>query len=134
MGSLCTVNWLEGGIYEFCFTQSSRAAVDEWLELVHQTLVDNPRSPGHIELVLFDSRQSGPQPILYAFQRIVQWYKVVRLVYDPSLVKSAYLYRQRDASYGRIMRQMMNVFMPAHFQQGYFAEDRDAAIAWLLKD
>jgi hypothetical protein len=134
MPPVCTYTYLDGNVHQYVFSQSTRSAVDEWLAIADQLLIQYPTAPGQIARVLFDTCQSGPLPLFYAFQRSAEWNRRHASVYRPLMQKTAYLYPDRDQSYNAIMSQLSKVFAPAYFVPKYFGEDRAAAIAWLLTD
>lgn len=130
-GKLCIHHQLDNGIQEFIFTESSRAAVDEWirhLERIYQESLNLPAdSPGR---TLIDVRQSGAMPLSYFFQRSRQFTST-----HPSPAGSVARVAGLHDANGVIVSLVQSFAnlgsrdMTVAFFKG---DQRDQAIAWLL--
>ena len=65
---LCSYTLLPNAVHEFVFQESSRAAVNQWIDqLVH--LLDTAPKASVLPIVV-DTRQSGMLPIAYVIQKL----------------------------------------------------------------
>jgi len=72
-GSLCSHRLLSNGVHEFNFQESSRAAVNEWIDhLIH--LLD-ASLPETILTLVVDTRQSGTLPLGYVIGKLRNIYR-----------------------------------------------------------
>lgn len=129
----CLYRQLENGIAEFVFVESSNAAVDEWIEWLNNAPPHPTNVQNGVDRILFDTRQSGPLPMYYAFKRLNEW-RQKSTTYDQSRPnRTAQLYKS-NSFYVTMAKNLLKVFPFPNARMEYFHENRDAAIAWLLRD
>jgi hypothetical protein len=133
-GSRCIYQRLDNGIQEFIFLQSSHAAVDEFIDHL-QWIKDNEPNyqSDQTTRVLMDTCASGALPMYYIAKRANEWTRQQPAAMQARHTRTAQLYKASGA-YVTIARNLGKVFSNKHFRQEYFHDDREAAIAWLLKD
>jgi len=133
-GSKCIYQTLDGGIQEFVFQQASHAAVDEFIDHLTWMAVNDPTYRNSTTIrILMDTRQSGALPMYYIAKRASEWSRSQPLDKQNRLARTAQLYTASSA-YVTIARNLSKVFSSKNAKQEYFQNDRDAALAWLLKD
>ncbi len=129
----CQYRKLENGIHEYVFTESSNAAVDEWIDWLEYNYQHDPIPEGGTNRILFDTRQCGPLPMYYSFKRLNEWRQkypdAVRGVYS----RAAQLYKS-NSFYVTMAKNLMKVFSFPDTKMEYFLDDREAAVTWLLRD
>lgn len=132
-GSKCIYQRLDNGIQEFVFMQATHAAVDEFIEHLDWIVINEPMPDNTVGRILMDTRQSGALPMYYIAKRANEWNKQQVLSQQTRTTHTAQLYNASNA-YVSIARNLGKVFAMRQSKQEYFQNDRDAAIAWLLKD
>jgi len=132
-GSKCIFQRLDNGIQEYVFTQSTHAAVDEFIDHLNWIVANDPVYPTEsITRILMDTRKSGPLPMYYIAKSANEWTRKQPVSMQARPARTAQLYTASGA-YVTIARNLGKVFSNKNFKQEYFQNDRDAAIAWLLK-
>ncbi len=133
-GSKCIYEKLDSGIQEFVFRQSSHAAVDEFIDHLSWIATNDPiYKDDPTTRLLMDTRQSGALPMYYIAKRVNEWRQSQPTSSNNRTARTAQLYNASSA-YVTIARNLGKVFTNKNAKQEYFHNDRDAAIAWLLKD
>ena len=133
-GSKCLFQRLDNGIQEFCFQQSSHAAVDEFIDHLNWIVDNDPAYKTEAtSRILMDTSKSGALPMYYIAKRANEWTRSRPVTVQARLSRTAQLYSASSA-YVSIARNLGKVFSNPSSKQEYFHNDRDAAIAWLLKD
>ena len=135
-GNKCIYQRLDNNIQiqEFVFRQSSHAAVDEFIEHLSWIAANEPLyQTATITRVLMDTRPSGSLPMYYLAKRVGEWAKSQPLDKQKRPIRTAQLNNSHSA-YVTIARNLSKVFHNSRDQQEYFQNDRDGAIAWLLKN
>ena len=129
----CLYKRLDNGIHEYVFTESSNAAVDAWIDWLDSTSAQGVIPEDNVDRILFDTRQCGPLPMYYAFKRLSEWRKA-NPDYDQSrMTRTAQLYKS-NSFYTTMAKNLLKVFPIPSAKMEYFLDDREAAIAWLLKN
>jgi hypothetical protein len=129
----CLYRKLDHGIREFVFTESSNAAVDEWIDWLTLNLAEDPTPEGGTDRILFDTRQCGPLPMYYSFKRLNEWRKQYPESEQNRPSRAAQLYNSHSF-YVTMAKNLMKVFSFPNSKMEYFLNDRDGAIAWLLSN
>ena len=133
-GSKCIYQKLDNGIQEYVFTQHTHSAVDEFIEHLDWIVANDPDyQTSTITRILMDTRQSGPLPMYYIAKSVSDWSKSQPVPAQPRTARTAQLY-SAHSTYVTIARNLGKVFSNKNAQQEYFQNDRDSAIAWLLKN
>ena len=127
---LCTYTLSENGIHEYHILEPSRAAIDEWLQMM-TTLVEmlNQQESNDPVLMIVDySTITAGAPINYVMTSLQRWNKTV--------------YRRRRAHVGVIMGNsaiisvvdlMLRTFRLADTVHLFRSNDKEPAYAWLEK-
>lgn len=127
----CLYQRLENGIHEYVFTESSNAAVDEWIDWLNTTTGQTPAPEDNIDRILFDTRQCGALPMYYAFKRLTEWRKQHPDYDQGRITRTAQLYNV-NSFYVTMAKNLLKVFPIPSARMEYFHNNRDAAITWLL--
>jgi hypothetical protein len=121
----CTYRVLDNGIHEFVFSETSRAAVDDFIESAREMMEaagDSEPTP-----TLFDTRV-GAQPINYVFARIRTLMKEY-----PTTQQGKLAMIMRPNALLTAVKALMSMF-PKVKVRFFGPEERDDAIAWLLTE
>ena len=126
--SLCSYVRQSNGIHTFVFQESSRAAVDQWIEYMDDVLgtarLDRPLG------ISLDTRESGILPLAYMTQRLRDLFRN----YDKRPTLRIALISNQGAL--MLLIQMLAQITASDDQnvvQYYQARQDDDAIRWLLK-
>jgi len=132
-GSKCIYQRLDNGIQEFVFQVSTHAAVDEFIDQLNWIVANDPIYKTETTTrILMDTSKSGALPMYYIAKRANEWTRSQPIALQTRPARTAQLYSASSA-YVTIARNLRKVFSHKAFKQEYFQNDRDAAIAWLLK-
>lgn len=132
-GSKCIYQRLDNGIQEFAFQVSTHAAVDEFIDHLNWIVANEPTyKTDTITRLLMDTSISGALPMFYIAKSANELTRRQPLALQTRPTRAAQLYSASSA-YVSIARNLGKVFTNKNFRQEYFQNDRDAAIAWLLK-
>ncbi len=129
----CLYQRLDNGIHEYVFTESSNAAVDEWIDWLNITSAE-PQSnapDGNTDRILFNTLQCGALPMYYAFKRLTEWQKQHPEATQGRITRTAQLYNV-NTFYVTMAKNLLKVFPMPTARMEYFHNDRDGAIKWLL--
>jgi hypothetical protein len=129
----CIHRHLENGIHEFVFTESSRAAVDEWMSLLEQIYEQYAdQTPELVRMSLIDVRQSGTLPLNYFFKSWQDWNRKHPAPTDTK-GRVAGLHNVNEFVVG-LVQSFANLFSPDTKVSFFKGDKREDAIAWLLKE
>lgn len=122
----CIYTVLENGVHEMVMTESSRLAVDEFIEVLVE-LTDKTYDKQESVLILFDTRV-GVQPINYVFSRVQGLTKQ----YKPTGQTTKLAMIMQSNALIKTIEALMHMlrFLRVRF---FSPQDRDKAIAWLLE-
>jgi hypothetical protein len=123
-GIRCQHTYLENGVHEFVLKEASRAAVDEFLDLLDA--VFRVTLPEETIPYLMDFRESGIPPLGYTTSRTKAFLK--QYPHGPR-GRSAYLHG--PGSVDSTVRSLVNLVNPG-MSERFAADQRDEAVNWLL--
>jgi hypothetical protein len=125
--SLCSYHVLSTGVHEFSFQESSRAAINEWIDhLVH--LLETSPSDDALSLIV-DTRQSGTLPMGYLIGKLRDVYR--KYNQSPSL-RLAFLSKNSALMMFAQMLAEIAASNEEKIIQYHQSPTEDEAVAWLL--
>ena len=128
----CLYRKLDNDIREYVFTEASNAAVDEWIDWLDRIVIEDLIPEGSTDRLLFDTRQSGPLPMYYTFKKLTEWRQKNQPYDQNRYSRVAQLYNS-NSFYVTMAKNLMKIFPMRDSKMEYFFNDRDAAVAWLLR-
>lgn len=131
--SRCVWRTLDDGVQEFTFMEASHAAVDTWIEyLVRMAQDQQANTLPRVCRVLLDTRLSGPQPMYYALKQEHAWRRQMNAYFPNMEFRTAHVYRG-SAVYESMTRSLSRLFEDGNYEQAFFQDDLEGAVAWLMQ-
>ncbi len=127
IGEHCKYRKLENGIHEFIMTESSRAAVDDFIKALEH--IAKTASPDDVSIPSLMDSSVGVQPIRYIFGRVKDYMQANS---SGSMQSSKFALILPPSALTRTVDTMMRVF-PFLKTRLFNPGERDKAIQWLLE-
>ena len=116
------------------FYNPTHAAVDEFIDHLAWIASNDPNYASATSTrILMDTCKSGALPMYYIAKRANEWTRSQSAIVQNRPARTAQLYNVSNA-YVTIAKNLGKVFNSRLAKQEYFLNERDAAIAWLLKN